>query len=205
MRTDSRRHRPGLHELEKRFRRQAAVGVYNQCRMQEEYFDPAAEPFGQRGVLPLLWPTLVVLCTIGLCTSLLMLQRSKVIYDMVSNTTSTRQTVVASLTGRLVVTVLPGGNGSDAPASEWSFDSRVFDSIQDGWRESWQKTIGIEWGDEALRQYNKAPIICWRLRIRWRTLAILYAIPVVIEVSRRARRRLMRPLPMKAELHTTTA
>jgi hypothetical protein len=160
--------------------------------MREPPFDPPPEPFGQRGVLPFLWPTLVLLCAVGLCTCLLMLQRSAVVWDNVSNTTSNRQVMVSSVIGRLVITIFPSGNGSETGQSVWDFDSRVFDSIQDGWAESWQKTLGVEWGDETLRQFNRGTVSYWRLRIRWRSLAILYAIPVVIEIGRRAWRRFVR-------------
>ena len=97
--------------------------------------------------------------------------------------------IVASVIGRLVVDIIPIQANPDMPSSSWDFDSRLFESIQDGWSESWKKTIGAEWGYETARRFNQQPLTYWRLRIRWRTLAILYSIPVLIELGKRLRKR----------------
>lgn len=172
-------------------------------RMREDHFDPSAEPFGQQGVLPYVWPTFVILCAVGFCTCLLMLQRSQVVWDTVANTTSTQRVQVSSVIGRLVVTIIPYNYSSDS-ISEWDFDSRPFDSVQDGWEDSWKKTLGVEWGYERAPQFNRQPVGMWRLRIRWRTLAAVYAVPILIEMGRRGWRRFVRHQPLR-RFHTTAA
>ena len=149
------------------------------------------EPFGQRGILPYVWPTFVVLCAIGVCTCLIMHRRSSYTWDSVSNTAATRRVIVASVIGRLVVDIFPVTEG-DVTSSNWNFDSRDFATIQDGWPESWKKTLGIQWGDESIRRFGGQQLDYWRFRIRWRTLAILYALPVGIELLRQVRRRTSR-------------
>lgn len=161
--------------------------------MKEVHFDPTDEPFGQRGVLPYLWPGFVLLCAIGFCTCLIMLQRSATLWDTFSNTDSNRQLIVSSVIGRLVITVKAPPPDTDATRSIWDFDSRNFENIRDGWAEGWLKTLGVQWGPEMLPEGNRQPTPSWRLRIRWRTLAVLYALPVAIELTRRLRRRHLRP------------
>lgn len=161
--------------------------------MKDVPFDPSAEPFGQRGVLPYVWPTFVLLCAIGLCTCLLMLQRSVTVWDTVSVANANRNVVVSSVIGRLVLTVTPPNGTVDSSQSVWDFDSRNFESVTDGWAEGWQKVLGIQWGYERAFQLSRQPTVFWRLRVRWRTLAILYAVPVGIELVRRFRRRSARP------------
>lgn len=157
--------------------------------------DHFSEPFGQRGVLPYLWPTLVILCAIGFCTSIIMLQRAGSIWDTLSNTDSNRQLLISSVLDRLVFTIVPPPSNMEPGHSTWDFDSRNFDTIRDGWADGWPKTIGIQWGYELVPQANRPSVPYWRLRIRWRTLAFLYGTPVAIELIRRARRRLRRRDP----------
>lgn len=147
------------------------------------------EPFGQRGVSSYLWPVFVILCAVGLCTCVIMNQRSWTNWDSITNTSATRQVRVASVIGRIVVDINPVGLGLDATASEWRFDSDLFDTVEDGWQASWRKVLGVEWGMESARRFGGQPYTYWRLRIRWRTLAILYLVPVLIELVRRFRAR----------------
>ncbi len=149
--------------------------------------DTHSEPFGQKGVLPFVWPTFVVLCMVGLCTCVLMNWRSWTTWDIVSNTSANRQVSVASVIGRIVVDIYPGGLGADATASSWDFDSRTFETIQDAWPETWKKTLGIEWGDQSARRFGGQQFGFWRLRVRWRTLTLLYALPIAIELVRQIR------------------
>lgn len=166
--------------------------------------DHDAEPFGQRGVLPYVWPVFVVLCAVGLCTCLLMNHRSWSNWDIISNASANRQMTFASVIGRIVIDVYPTGRGGDMTGSIWSFDTDLFDNIQDGWQPSWKKTLGVEWGEETVRRFGGQQVTYWRLRIRWRTLAVLYAVPVVVELSRRFRQRFGRA-ELRGELNTTAA
>lgn len=152
--------------------------------------DDSFEPFGQRGVLTYAWPTFVVLCALGFCTCLIMSNRSASIWDTVSSSSGSGQIRISSVIGRVVIDSVPS-NGMDASSSTWNFDSRPFGVVQDSWAPSWKKTLGVEWGYEASpRQFGAPTMNYWRMRIRWRTLAILYALPVGIELLRRLRRRM---------------
>lgn len=160
-----------------------------------------AEPFGQRGILSYLWPVFVVLSAIGMCTCLIMNHRSWTNWDIVSNASPARLTTYASVIGRIVIDIYPRGTGSDGTGSTWSFDTDLFLNVQDAWQPSWKKTLGVEWGDETVRRFGGQEFSYWRLRIRWRTLAMLYAIPVMIELVRRARNRWTTPRPVIDQSH----
>jgi hypothetical protein len=145
------------------------------------------EPFGQRGIRGMVRPLFIGFCAMGVAISLAMLVRSHKYYDRVSQSRDYRRTDLTSAMGQIVYTnrrtlrPAPGGTG-------WQYESAEFTSDNDGWPESWKKVIGVQWGDESFTRADGRVFQAWRLRIRWRTLLAIYAIPVLLDAFSKYRR-----------------
>lgn len=145
------------------------------------------EPFGQRGIRGMVRPLFVTLCALGVAISLAMLVRSHKFYDRVWQAENYRRTDITSAMGQIVYTrrqtlrPAPAGTG-------WQYESAEFRSDNDGWPESFRKTIGIQWGDEPFTRRDGQVFQAWRLRIRWRTMLALYAAPLLIDALLKRRR-----------------
>ena len=152
------------------------------------------EPFGQRGLRQMARPLFVGLCAVGVAISAAMILRSRGHYDVLWKQENYRRVEIASAIGRLMVTTRT--HYRNPQNSGWVYESAEISGLDDGWRPSIWKTVGVEWGEESYTTYSGRVITMWRLRVQWRTLLIVYLVPVLIDAlakrvtQQRERRRL---------------
>lgn len=150
------------------------------------------EPFGQRGVRGLARPAFVTLCAIGVAICMAMLVRSQSYYDVLWKSENNKRVDVASAIGRLMVTTRTSYRNPQSGV--WTYESVEIANMDDGWQPSIWKTIGLDWGTEQFTSFSGRQITQWRLRLKWRTLLILYLTPVLIDalIKWRSRQRTAR-------------
>jgi hypothetical protein len=164
---------------------------------------PPAEPFGQTGIRQYILPALAAVSFTLACAAAIMWFRSSNTADILARRDGAVTFSVRSIYGRIVVTRadLRDADVDDVPgipvsSGGWQYGMfEVPDSLPDGWRESWRKSIGVEWQDEALFRHPSV-VGGWWLRVRWRTITLLaMAPPITIAIVHdlRQRRRRKRP------------
>lgn len=152
------------------------------------------EPFGQRGARELARPIFIAICSIGVAICMAMIVRSHSYYDVLWKQENFKRVEVASAIGRLMVVTRTSYRNPQN--SGWVYESAEVGNLEDGWRPSVWKTIGVEWGEESFTTYSGRVITQWRLRLQWRTLLVVYLVPVLIDAfarrlsRQRERRRL---------------
>ncbi len=152
------------------------------------------EPFGQEGMRRHLLPTLVWALGICLAVSMSMWLRSQDTLDLVGRDGANSRVEFRSVIGRIVVDYVAMERSNRAAiAAEWYRSSQSLGQIQDGWQESWKKAVGVEWGWIAPqpRWDGGSSLPIWRLRVRWRTITLVYLVVLGL-VWVRYRRRLVR-------------
>jgi hypothetical protein len=165
-------------------------------RMAHGPANPFDEPFGQAGVRKYLRPLFLTACAIAVCICMLLMVRSYSNYDRFFRIADGNVYTVGSVMDRILFTVqrLPT---PEPDSGSWSFSSSPVETMRDGWAPSWRKTLGIDWGEEIVRDGDTQTY--WRLRIRWRTLIAIYMLPLLWEVvRRRLHRRRVSTLPLRA-------
>ncbi len=122
------------------------------------------EPFGQHGVRQYLFPALTCSSLVLMILSIGMWIRSHHVVDAFRREHAGIATYVSSIYGRVLIAW-----GNDSPfraGEEWTYyKERMPAQINDRWRPSIYKTLGIEWDRQPLNEEwgNKGG---W-VRIRW--------------------------------------
>jgi hypothetical protein len=164
---------------------------------------PPAEPFGQTGIRQYILPALAAVSFTVACAAAIMWFRSGNTADIFARRDGAVTWSVRSIYGRILVTrtdlrdaEVDEVPGIPATSVGWQYATfEVPDSLPDGWRESWLKSLGVEWQDEPL--FNHPSVVGgWWLRVRWRTVTLLaLAPPVTIALVRELRQRRRRTRP----------
>ena len=150
------------------------------------------EPFGQRGIRELVRPTLTILCAVGIAVAIALQIRSQQTYDVLWKTYDTHRLEVGSAMGRLMLTARPLRR--PAAPDTWSYESYEIRDMSDGWVPSIWKSIGIDWGQEQQPiGWSGRVATYWRMRVKWTSLAVVFATPLAIEALRSRRTRVKRP------------
>jgi hypothetical protein len=146
------------------------------------------EPFGQVGVRQFFRPGLTLLSVLLACGSAYMWYRSYELSDAFVRSSGTETWWVRSIYGRIVIT------GSDfsnyyRPVREtgWNYICLLVGPTSDGWDPSLKKVLGVQWRNEPLFIPDRAATGWW-VRIRWRTIVLLFLIGPAISAYRKYRR-----------------
>ncbi|HQY88078.1 MAG TPA: hypothetical protein PK402_05425 [Tepidisphaeraceae bacterium] len=146
------------------------------------------EAFGQASAGKYVMSVFVILSMICSGVSLAMWRRSHNLSDVFYKDTPTGMVEIRSVYGRLILTRSHFEEPSGVPqGNDWNYMRRdVPDTIRDGWRPGFWKTVGFQQGVDLNPQQGVSQQH-W-LRIRWPTLAVITAVLPVGYVLMRGRR-----------------
>lgn len=156
--------------------------------MSDTAVETFAEPFGQRGIRQFVRPLVIVCSVFGLFLSTFMLLRSQNLHESFYQVAEGRRIELTSAIDQIFITLSPARSG-EPQSTVWVYNSFPAASARDGWADSWLKFVGVEWGDEPDTRFRNQNLTCWRFRVRWRTLVLIFLLPLVWEVIRLKRRR----------------
>lgn len=120
---------------------------------------------------------------------MVMYVRSWVYADELRFETAHANWVVRSVVGRIFVQRFDRQPNENPLTRSWSFMSYdAPDRSMDGWQPGIFKTIGFQWGVDRMPRRWGGEKYAW-LRVKWSTLAVIYALPAAIIVVRYRRQR----------------
>ena len=146
------------------------------------------EPFGMTGVLVYLRPLLAVLSACCAAGCIYMASRSATMADGLQRQSASSTVWIDSLFGQLRIDVGPAIDPNRESTYYQPYSGMLRSTMTDDWGPSLLSALGIEWGKDV-HTGRRATFAVFRFRMRWRTLALLYAVPPTVAIVAAFRRR----------------
>ncbi|MBC7784881.1 MAG: hypothetical protein H7144_13670 [Burkholderiales bacterium] len=145
-----------------------------------------AEPFGQTGVRQYLARVVTWLCIAGFVCACGMWYRSLQFADRLDWREGKSGISIASVAGRIkVATSTYRTDSSRSSTNGWDYRGQHFSNVEDRWKPSIMKTVGIEIGFTP--EERRAVSGAW-LRVKWYFIVALFAFVPAVQLLIRWRR-----------------